>query len=423
MRFSWYRISLLLCVGIAACLVPYWYWIGGRGIRSYNLRPTSGVFAPSTAISPDGKVVAIMLSATTIEVREVQSDRVIKRFALREVSEDPKKVQLSMTPTLAFCDGGHFVMAMNQPNFVHLIDALNFQIHATIDLRDLYVNVNGSQPGQSFADSNLLSNSGVFACSANSNVAAIAFSGGREGPVKLFNLETGREVADLTRLFGPPDGYYENGGIAVSPDGSRVAIVIGWCECKVDLIDTRSKAILKTLTLAPAWRGNGHRLVYRVAFAGNEALLTGVDNCSSQFCDTEAGPESRSVQVWDLRGKGSVKNLSSPGRETYRFFGGSANGDVIYSFSASEKLCSSCNDGTGGLKVSDARFSVWDRESWKTIAHSPQLLVIHHRCWFSVSCREWDEVPQLQMSANGEAILATWPSGGDNAPFKVFRRR
>jgi hypothetical protein len=104
---------------------------------------------------------------------------------------------------------------------------------------------------------------------------------------------------------------------------------------------------------------------------------------------------------------------------------------VVFGYTGVESYCDSCNGGSGELKIGDARFTVWDHASGRAVARSPKLKVASHSCpWIQImgSCTEYEQAPELQMSANGNAVLAFWrgsfpPSddGREAAELQVFR--
>ncbi|MGA7351644.1 MAG: hypothetical protein WBX06_10840, partial [Acidobacteriaceae bacterium] len=232
--------------------------------------------------------------------------------------------------------------------------------------------------------------------------------------------------ADLGGIFNPLaykglSHEYQGDGLAISPDGSRVAIgvwqfgeVNGFA---VDVMDVQRRQLDKTVFLR-----DGNRTEHRLAFAGEGALVIGEPECQPNGkCDTRSMPNNRKLRLWDFATTGSVRKLGPQFNETYRTFGASADGNVVFAYTGDESYCGLCNSRNGELKVHNARFTVWDRASGNVIARSPGLRVEVHSCpWLSLgACESYQQVPELQMSANGRSILAFWPQQGFPPPENV----
>jgi hypothetical protein len=253
-------------------------------------------------------------------------------------------------------------------------------------------------------------------CSASKGVAALAFWGDMGAlSLKLFDLDKGLETADLAGSYdrtGREASFrrYQGDGMAISPDGSKVALLTwqwgGDQGSGVDLLDTRTGARLKRLSL-----GDSSTIRHRLTFAGNDALIVGQRPCPmNDVCDYKNLPSERTLRVWSFGGDGSVKTLSSPNAEVYRYFGAPADGHAVFAYTADESYCKTCNEGNGQLRITDARFTVWDRKSGQVTTRSPRLRIETHTCGFHIgACESYDQEPELQMSANGEAVLAFWP--------------
>jgi hypothetical protein len=328
------------------------------------------------------------------------------------------KGQYFLSRRLTYCDGGKYLLAFTGPDILDVVDAHNFQLHASIVLSDLHPLLKGQPASKSFGEMPLYSGV-VVDCATSKGVAALAFWGDLQPfSVKLFDLDKGLETADLAGSYevtGRNGSFrrYQGDGMAISPDGSKVALLTWqWGGDKgsgVDLLDARTGTQLKRLFL-----GDPFRIRHRLTFAGNDALIIGQRPCpGNDVCDYKNLPSGRTLRIWNFGGDGSVKTLSWPGAEIYGSFGAPADGSVVFAYTGDESYCKTCNGGHGELRITDARFTVWARQSGHAMMRSPKLRIDAHSCGFRIigACESYDQAPELQMSANGEAVLAFWPEG------------
>jgi hypothetical protein len=242
--------------------------------------------------------------------------------------------------------------------------------------------------------------------------------------IKLIDLETGEEVNDLggdyRNLNFKGSGHrYLGDGVAISPNGSKVAVKFSKSGTSgADVLDSHSGQLIKTVEL-----DDDYKVDHKLAFAGESALLIGEPSCQPNMtCDPGSPPGIRKVRVWDFGNTGAVSLLGWPGNQTYRYFGSSADGKVVFAYSGKERFCGSCNSKAGELKVDNARFTVWDRASGKVVALSPSLRVENHPCpliFILGTCKSYQQAPELQMSSDGRSILAYWPQGDFPRPKPV----
>jgi hypothetical protein len=223
-------------------------------------------------------------------------------------------------------------------------------------------------------------------------------------------------------LFRGLSQAYQGDGLAISPDGSKVAIgVWQWGQVggfAVDVMDVQSQQLDKTVFLR-----DGFRTEHHLAFADEGTVVIGEPECDGDVkCDPKSLPRDRKLRLWDFATTGAVRKLGQLFHETYRTFGASADGNVVFAYTGDESYCGFCNSRNGELKIHNARFTVWDRASRKVVARSPSLRVENHPCpWliFMGSCTSFQQVPEMQMSANGKSVLAFWPGQSFLAPEKV----
>jgi hypothetical protein len=94
-------------------------------------------------------------------------------------------------------------------------------------------------------------------------------------------------------------------------------------------------------------------------------------------------------------------------------------------YTGKENFCEKCAaQYKYNLQIEDARFTLWDMQSHKPIAHSSSLLVTKSAPqlldFLSLHPKECYR-PTLQLSQSGNAVLVSHP--GWSAPLEVFTRR
>ncbi len=417
-------------IGAIVTLGAVGYWLGAsvrEALKVITVHPAANVW--DAALSPDGTRVAMMwregYNGTStglheeIEIKDVRSDKEVDTFSL-----PPRNCNLGrqsyVDHSLQYCDRGKYLLAFAGPDALMAIDTANLSIHSGITL--------GTLPPQPPADQQVLwltyrplSDHVAVDCSMHAPYVLLASWGDLQASsVKVFDLEKGTEVADLSRAY---IGRYAGGGAAISPDGSRAAVET-WSYPnhgnQVEVIDISRASRVSTLSLDPRKRSSLRAPLSNdsIAFAGNNAVLIGEQKCQDGDNSCDFRPHPRVIRDWNFSRGGEVRELSSPGTYSYQYFSGSADGHVAFGYVGSESYCKSCNSGMGETKVSDARFRIWSLTSGHTIAVSPALDVEKHSCFFLIigSCTAYERVPELQMSADGKAVLALMPLTSDDLP-------
>jgi hypothetical protein len=370
-------------------------------------------------ISPDGAQVAMLYGAMHpgaglsqgIEVRDVKSGREEGSTVLPTAGRMRGKRQYTALRRLRYCDGGKYLLAVTFPDMLFVIDAHTLQVHGSISMSDLQAFSAGPDPRR-YADALFLGRVDVD-CSAESNVAVVVAWGDLDLlSVKLFNLDTVTEVTDLASVLFKGHDRYSGNGLAISPDGTKIAMVVhkllgGRGGEVAELIGPSSRTIVGGLDLGEAFYD-----VHQLAFAGNGALMIGLRECELGWsCRPQTIPKGQTLRVWQFAGDGRVQTLGWTDAEADRSFGASSNGDRVFAYTGIESFCKSCNT-SGELKIKDARFTVWDRSSGRPIARSPSLKIQMHPCprfQLMGSCSEREDAPSIEMSENGKTILVFTP--------------
>jgi len=423
-RFWARKSNVALATGLAA-LVAGLLWYGWQRFPpGFGILGMKSVAAPSyqteaAAISADGVRVAILHMDPTsglraVEVRSVASGQQIANVVVPRGTDRTGSGQFYIRPRLRFCDNGKYLAGYAPTDRLFVYDAGTLQLRSQIYLSTLRFTKDDGIEGTPGAG--ILVPMVEFDCAQSSSIAVLGFWGDLGVvAIKLIDLETGQEVNDLGGTYRNLNikGFYHRylgDGLAISPDGSKVAVKFSQSGSSgVDVVDAKSGQLMKTVEL-----GDNFRVDHKLAFAGESALMIGEPACQPNMtCDPASPPSIRKVRLWDFGNTGAVSLLGWPGNQTYRFFGSSADGKVVFAYSGKERFCRSCNSKAGEVRVDNARFTVWDRAQGKVVALSPSLRVETHTCpWLTFgACESYQQAPELEMSSDGRSILAFWPQG------------
>jgi hypothetical protein len=418
------RILTLSAVLVVAAVVilflrAHWQDAAMGNLTEYRIVPAHGR-PEAVALSPDGATVAILhreIAETTtevIEVRDVESGRELKTLSLPPQNWD-KRVQWFVVRPARYC-GGRSLVVFAGPDLLYVVNTDRWDVRAAIPLSDLK-----AADGRRFGDL-MLSRNVQLDC-AGETLALSVSDDLSVGVLKLLDLETGKEMADLS---GISEGSDQGDGMAISPDGSKVAVVTWQTGSGVELVDVRARRRMGRIDL-----GDKPMVEHMLAFAGNDRLLVGEPECQpNRGCDQKQLPKGRKLRIYPIAG-GDVRSFSWPGAEVYRSIGASTDGATVFGYVGREKRCEGCNRGFGELKIEDARIAMWDARTGEAIARSSRLPVEDHPCplmQFMGSCTAYQQAPELEMSADGRAVAAFWPPGSfpaaknSTGEVEVFRK-
>jgi hypothetical protein len=318
---------------------------------------------------------------------------------------------------LYVCDGGRYLVAYVPPNGLYVTDAQTLAVHAHLDLSELNGPQTANAEGQQAREQAELPDGRLTIDCAGASPLAVVASGGDLNihAIKVIDLEKSQseKAVEVTDLAGVASGVYQNDGVAISPDGSRLGVVTyrfdGNGGKLLTVMDVRSRRTIRSVAL-----GQGLKVSYDLAFAGNDALVVGERRCEANgSCDVKLKPSGRKLRVWDFAGGAELRPLGDFGAETYASFGAAVDGSAIFSYSGMERYCGWCSEFEGEMRVTDARFTVWDARTGRVVARSPKLRVEEHDCpWFHFSsCGSYDQPPELRMSGDGRSFVGLWPHG------------
>ncbi len=139
------RTSVIIACAMAACVAGASWSVGCQAapaigdFQAETIVPANG--QPfSVAISADGTEVAMMyrtlsspqFATDAIEVRDARSGREVKTFLLPTVNWAQTKRQYFLSRRLTLCGNGKYLLAFTGPDILDVVDARNFQLHASI---------------------------------------------------------------------------------------------------------------------------------------------------------------------------------------------------------------------------------------------------------------------------------------------------
>jgi WD40-like Beta Propeller Repeat len=388
-------------------------WLAGSTGPFGNLKAsTIASRAMFPALSPDGKTVAISrdnlqghgldseVVYTTIDVRDARSSNILGTFSLPTTRTGGMgNEEWRNDFHMQYCDRGKYIVLSDSQNLMYVVDARTLQIHTTFDLRSMAALSEGPIPRNGIDEI-------VGSCSANGGTAVFFLRGGRfgkDGFVRVVDLETGERMRGIESLDTAGAGW-----VNISPSGNLVAFLERennhgdqQHDGQIVVFDIRANAVYRRIPVSH----RGYKLDEGLLFAGDSAMIL------EQRSPTEnTNVRNWSFQLVDLT-KGQVAGL----------FGDQQDEDMAVSADGRTVMGSLPRRSFGR----GAKFILWDRESGKSIAESPDLGNVHHGCFLAITfignCSASDETPMLELSQDGHSVLAWW-SQSDGHP-KVYSLR
>lgn len=421
------------------------------------------------AISPDGSILVHAPSGI------FQGERVYESiFDVEDVkkSSQAAAIKLPIQPKtgfqfnhIEFCDHGRYLLAVGpaatiypgpdqtstagdlitaeSEDFVKILDMKYNSLHADISLSTAehslppealarYKQVNPDWHSEKEWHGEVR----FAACAANAPIAAIVINYGNEvSTVKILNLDIGAEAQG----FGGIPVQTDVVGLAISPQGSSLALYRmgnmpggdgeGAPNHCFTLVDLQNKKIGRTI-----WVKSDDAFNASIAYAGESTVAAelvsqeylGYSPSDSHSLEPRFSFRNHaSVHFFDVGTGSELQVISDPSVDDFSLEGMSVDGRIMLAYSGKSHICKSCNRGMGEKEVTDARFTLWNRETGQPIARSPELKVVHHTCpffslrdWIMKNCIESDEAPTLKLNQDGDAVVASWASGGE--PIQVY---
>lgn len=245
------------------------------------------------------------------------------------------------------------------------------------------------------------------------------------GVVRVINLDSGENVADVGNAL---KHYFFHGSTAISPDGSRVAVIelnSTWRHgTQVSVADVRTGQRIYSEYLGFP---DGEVSTYQLVFAGNHTLLAAEKPRGSTDYDgngpakgempgeptDQSGFLQNTIWALDLDAGGKKREFSQLGRRACGYIDASADGKILLGRSRVEFRHH--RDLGSVLDVVRDRFVFWNLESGRQIAESPSLpieqsflypfLDLDTGGWF-LSFPYYQYTPEIRMSDDGRTAIS-----------------
>jgi hypothetical protein len=389
------------------------------------------------ALSPDGTLAAHLgtgiwptkhFDGKTLQFFSVNP---AKQVASIQLSNDlDRHPGIFSRDQLQFCDHGKYLLALEDSANVDVVDTNQFQLRTAISLKAAEEAIRAEALKKPKGD---LYGPGYLtfaACAANGPLAAF-FVGNQAihlGNIKVFNLETGSEIPGFDGLGSPE----ELAGLAVAPDGSSIALLNGVVLPITGSFDTGKDTVtvidVASHSIARRFFVESEAMFHYdpIAYAGDHALVIQLNQFRPYRPGTVMGAEGdeSSVHFYDIATGSEIRAITAPKANRFSMLGVSADGKVVLTYAEKWRHCIFCKRYSNEYTVSDARFTLWDRNTGAVIAEDPAVRLVHQSCpWLMImgSCTPSDEAPDLALDQSGNAVIASWITG--DQPLSVFTLR
>jgi WD40 repeat protein len=213
------------------------------------------------------------------------------------------------------------------------------------------------------------------------------------GFVRVYDLSSGK----IIREWKLGDEVKAVAGIALSPDGQRVAL--SWLPSEPSSdpetfipSGTDNLRVMDVKTGEMLAGMNTKYFAGTVLFGPNETLLTGSMN------DDRTGYKYDTVKIWDSRTGKLLREITNPRTGVHYRLDLSPDGKLLLGYTGTEKPVENF------VNVDSQQFQIWDFASGRLIATSPKILPVEHVAF----------PPEIQISPDGKFVLVSW--GNDSIP-------
>lgn len=427
-RAGLWRKSILIVVSAIGVIV-LWSWtdsLGSFGLHSRLLHIPLGpdLQAKDLALSPDGRQIAILDRWTGIPGESGHEADQQDRIAILDTASDRqvatifppagdwnKGKQLPVDQSLRYCDNGRYILAFIGMDTLFAFRTSDYAAQTAIRLggipppgsipvpahSDLHPGIWFGQiprepppqfdiPGVhslTFFQGSAMFSGFQIDCAKASPFLVVSAN----GLVRVINLDTGQVAGEIGSAF---PHYWDNGSTAISPDGSRVAVVELNPRPHRDRVGVADVHTGQRIFSADLGFPDGVASIYQLAFAGNHTLLAAEkpSDEGSEFYDghgpgkgqmpLEPPEESwflhNTIWALDLDAGGKKREFSQFGRRACAYISASADGKVILGRSRLE-FRHRRDEFQSVLDVVKDRIVFWNLDSGRQIAQSPSLQI------------------------------------------------
>lgn len=239
-----------------------------------------------------------------------------------------------------------------------------------------------------------------FSQGADGSRAAVAISstiGGNGGFVRVYDLKTGQ----IVREWRLRDNAQYVTGVALSPDGKRVAVSslpVGRSSDPEAFIPsgTDNVRVMDVKTGETLAGVNTHYVAGPVLFGPNDTLLTGSIN------DDRKGYSLDAVKIWDAKSGKLLREITNPRTGVHYRLDLSSNRKLLLGYTGTEKPVENF------VNIDRQQFTIWDLASGKLLATSPEIVPV----------KNVTLPPLVQLSPDGKFVLVSWGNSSipPNAP-------
>lgn len=233
-----------------------------------------------------------------------------------------------------------------------------------------------------------------FSLTPDGSRAAVAFSSsaGEGGVVRVYDLRNG----EIVREWRLRDGVLHVAGVALSPDGKRIAVStlpVTWSTAP-EAFTTDNVRVMDVSSGETLVGVNTKYLAGSVLFGPEDTLLT----ASIAFNRTDP------VKIWDARTGKLLREIANPGAGVHYRLDLSADGELLLGFTGTEKT-------KENFVVFDSqRFAIWDFATGRKVAASPNFPPTDRVRMYGLELGGEQPViaAQLQLSPDKRFVVAWW---------------
>jgi hypothetical protein len=283
---------------------------------------------------------------------------------------------------LHVCDHGKYLLAYIDNGQFLVLDGKTYQTQSEIAFR---------LPTMSSGEEVVLNS--ACAASAGTAVFELVHAPSPNAAIRVFELAGGRQVAAIDTAIAP--GRATN--IDVSPSGTFAAIVAPSEDQEAGSVRGDDLQIVDLQTHVVTRHVHTDMVQAQAVFVNDSeiALASG---------DANLGPSDTVLNVFDIRTGGLVRRLTAEGAMVRAPIAASADGRSVMGYTANESLTENA------LQIKNAHFTIWDRETGKVIAQSPELY-ISKTSTKPLDLNPWSTKnyvrPEMSFSPSGNAVVVT----------------